>query len=83
MLIIDCHYDLLVMDEIGGAIAAGLVKEQEVLKLVEQAPASMRIALTGRDVPVGLNALADIVTVMRCIKHGLQRGRLAQQGVEF
>ena len=70
------------MDEIGGDIAADLVKEQEVIKLAEQAPASMRIALTGRDVPVGVIALADTVTEMRCIKHSLQRGHLAQQGVE-
>ncbi len=79
----DGHYDLLVMDEIGGAIAAGLVDELEVVELLEQAPAAMRILLTGRDVPVGLIALADTVTEMRCIKHGLQQGRTAQKGVEF
>jgi cob(I)alamin adenosyltransferase len=77
------HYDLLVMDEICGAIAAGLVDEQEVVELLEQAPAAMRIVLTGRDAPVGLIALADTVTEMRCIKHCLQQGRTAQEGVEF
>ncbi|APG27449.1 hypothetical protein A7E78_06095 [Syntrophotalea acetylenivorans] len=65
------HYDLLVMDEICGAIAAGLVDEQEVVALLEQAPEAMRIVLTGRDVPFGLITLADTVTEMRCIKHCL------------
>ncbi len=79
----DGHYDLLVMDEICGAIAAGLIDELEVVKLLEQAPVAMRILLTGRDVPVGLIALADTVTEMCCIKHGFQQGRTAQKGVEF
>lgn len=64
-------YDLLIMDEICGAIAAGLVDEQEVIALLEQAPEAMRIVLTGRDVPFGLITLADTVTEMRCIKHCL------------
>jgi cob(I)alamin adenosyltransferase len=76
-------YDLLVMDEIGGAIAAGLIKEQEVRELLEQAPATLRIVLTGRNVPAGLIALADTVTEMRCVKHGMRQGRTAQKGVEF
>jgi cob(I)alamin adenosyltransferase len=81
--ILDGRYDLLVMDEIGGAMAAGLVEEQEVLELLRQAPATMRIVLTGRNVPAGLIALADTVTEMRCVKHGMQQGCTAQKGVEF
>lgn len=79
----DGYWDLLVMDEICGAIAAGLVDELEVVDLLEEAPEAMRILLTGRDVPVGLIALADTVTEMRCIKHGFEQGRTAQKGVEF
>lgn len=71
------------MDEICGAIAAGLVNEQEVIALLEQAPDTMRIVLTGRDVPFGLIAPADTLTEMRCIKHCMQLGRTAQKGVEF
>ncbi len=79
----DGHYDLLLMDEICGAIDAGLVDEMEVLEMLKQAPAAMRIVLTGRDVSFGLIAQADTVTEMRCIKHGFQQGRTAQKGVEF
>lgn len=79
----DGDYDLLVMDEVGGAMASGLIDEQQVIEMLEQAPAAMRILLTGRDVPSGLIALADTVTEMCCIKHGFQQGRTAQKGVEF
>jgi cob(I)alamin adenosyltransferase len=76
-------YDLVVLDEICGAITAGLLEETEVAKLLQQAPARLRLALTGRNAPAALIELADTVTEMHCVKHGLQQGRTAQQGVEF
>jgi len=76
-------YDLLVLDEICGAIAAGLLQEAEVAELLRQAPARLRLALTGRRAPAALIELADTVTEMRCVKHALQQGRTAQAGVEF
>jgi cob(I)alamin adenosyltransferase len=76
-------YDLLVLDEICGAITAGLLEETEVATLLQQAPARLRLALTGRNAPAALIELADTVTEMHCVKHGLQQGRTAQQGVEF
>lgn len=76
-------YGLIVLDEICGAIAAGLLEETTVAELLRQAPASLRLALTGRHAPAALIELADTVTEMRCIKHGLQQGRKAQSGVEF
>lgn len=77
------RYDLIVLDEICGAIAAGLLDETAVADLLQQAPASLRLALTGRNAPATLIELADTVTEMRCLKHGLQQGRKAQSGVEF
>jgi cob(I)alamin adenosyltransferase len=76
-------FDLVIMDEICGAIAAGLLEEQEVVDLLSQAPAGLRLVLTGRHATNTLIELADTVTEMRCIKHGLQQGRAAQKGVEF
>ena len=39
--------------------------------------------LTGRGATPGLIALADTVTEMCCVKHGLQAGITAQHGVEY
>jgi cob(I)alamin adenosyltransferase len=76
-------YDLVVLDEICGAIAAGLLDEADVIELLKLAPAGLRLALTGRNATAAVIELADTVTEMRCVKHGLQQGRTAQKGVEF
>ena len=81
--ILSNDYDLVVLDEICGAIAAGLLEEAVVIELLQQAPARLRLALTGRHATETLIELADTVTEMRCVKHGLQQGRPAQSGVEF
>ena len=76
-------YDLVVLDEICGAVASGLLEEEKVIELLQRAPARLRLALTGRRAPAALIELADTVTEMHCVKHGLRQGRTAQQGVEF
>jgi cob(I)alamin adenosyltransferase len=76
-------YDLVVLDEICGAVASGLLEDEKVIELLKQAPARLRLALTGRRAPAALIELADTVTEMRCVKHDLQQGRTAQPGVEF
>lgn len=77
------RYDLIVLDEICGAIAAGLLEEEQVIEMLRQSPARLRLALTGRHASTGLIELADTVTEMRCVKHGLKQGRASQSGVEF
>ena len=76
------RFPLVVLDEICLAVARGLLEEQDVAKLLAQAAAETCLVLTGREATPGLIALADTVTEMRCIKHGLQAGRAAQKGVE-
>jgi cob(I)alamin adenosyltransferase len=73
---------MVILDEICLAVARELLNEQEVVELLAQAPPETCLVLTGRDATPALIALADTVTEMRCIKHGLQAGRAAQKGVE-
>ena len=53
-----------------------------MVELLAQARREMCLVLTGREATPALIALADTVTEMRCLKHGLQAGRAAQKGVE-
>jgi cob(I)alamin adenosyltransferase len=76
------RFALVILDEICLAVARGLVDEAEVAELLGQAPPETCLVLTGREATPGLIALADTVTEMRCLKHGLETGRLAQEGVE-
>ncbi len=76
------QYALVILDEVCLAVARGLIEEQQVAEVLAQAPPNVCIVLTGRGATPGLIALADTVTEMKCVKHGLQTGWLAQEGVE-
>ncbi len=76
------QFDLVVLDEICLAVARGLIDESQVIELLGQVPPKMCLVLTGRDASPGLIAVADTVTEMRCVKHGMETGFPAQDGVE-
>ena len=76
-------YQLIVLDEICCAVASGLLEEKQVVAVVEKAGAGSCVVLTGRDATAGLVDLADTVTEMRCVKHGMDFGTPAQKGVEL
>lgn len=76
------RFALMVLDEICLAVARGLIDEEQVVELLAQAPPQTCLVMTGREATPALIALADTVTEMRCLKHGMQAGRPAQPGVE-
>lgn len=78
----DERFALVILDELCLAVATGLVAEQQAIELVAQAKPGVCLVLTGRGATSGLIDLADTVTEMRCIKHGMDIGIHAQDGVE-
>lgn len=74
---------LLVLDEICGAAATGMVDEAEVLALIAGRPAGCELVLTGRDAPAAFVRAADYVTEMLPRKHPYDAGVPARRGVEF
>jgi len=76
------RFAMVILDELCLAVARGLIDERQVSELISLATPDTCLVLTGRDAPAGLLALADTVTEMRCIKHGLDQGITAQNGVE-
>jgi cob(I)alamin adenosyltransferase len=77
------EYDMVVLDEILGAVKAGLVPLAELLDLVRAKPPELHMVLTGRNAPPELIDLADLVSEIQPIKHPLQKGIKAQRGIEF
>jgi cob(I)alamin adenosyltransferase len=57
--------DLVVLDELGLAVAYGLLDEETVVATLEQRPSRMDVILTGPEMPSSLMALADQVTELR------------------
>ena len=76
-------FRMVILDEICTAVAVNLLTEEAVIHAVQQASSGAIVVLTGRGAGKGLIALADTVTEMRCVKHAYQKGRKAQEGVEF
>lgn len=76
-------FDLLVLDEICGAAARGLVDEKVVAAFLRTLRPDQAAALTGRDAGMALLAAADTASETLCLKHVHDRGTEAQEGVEF
>ena len=75
-------YDLVIFDEINGAVSFGLLSVDEVLGVMAQKPAGVELVLTGRNADPRIIEAADLVTEMREVKHYYKAGVPARLGIE-
>ena len=54
--------DLLVLDEVLGAVDEGILSEDEVIDALEQRPAGTSVILTGRKLPDRIARMADCIS---------------------
>jgi len=76
-------YDLVVLDEINGAVGFGLIDVEQVLDLIALKPARVELVLTGRNAHERVIEAADLVTEMREVKHYYAAGVPARTGIEM
>jgi len=76
-------YDMLILDELNGAISSQLLMLESILKMLDTKPRGLTLVLTGRNAPQEIIERADLVTEMREIKHPYQKGILAQKGIDY
>lgn len=76
------EFDMIVLDEICGAVARGMVPECDVLTYLASLRPNQAIVLTGRGAGPNLVNSADTVSDIHCVKHGHQHGIAAQEGIE-
>lgn len=76
-------YDLVVLDELNGALGFGLVDLDQVLELIALRPPAMELVITGRNAHPQVVEAADLVTEMREIKHYYTAGIPARTGIEM
>jgi len=77
------HWEMIILDEINYAVKFNLIKEAEVLHLLEIKPEKLHLVLTGRDALPTIIQKADLVTEMKEVKHPYKKGIKAQKGIEF
>ncbi len=75
-------YDVVIADEAPVAVKAGLITEADLFALIDRKPDTVELVLTGRDASPALQARADLVTEMRCIKHYYDAGVQGRKGIE-
>jgi cob(I)alamin adenosyltransferase len=81
-ILVGGQYDVVILDEIIVAVDFGLIELRDVMALIESRDDKTELILTGRSAPREIIQLADLVTEMKEVKHYLQRGIKARDGIE-
>ena len=76
------EYDIVILDEVNGAVSFGLLSVDEVLAVMSAKPAGVELVMTGRNADQRVIDAADLVTEMREIKHYYRAGVAARVGIE-
>jgi cob(I)alamin adenosyltransferase len=82
-LVVSDEYDLLVLDEVNSSTDLGMIREPDVLKLLDQKSDRTELVLTGRNAPQAFIDRAHLVTEMRLRKHYFYSGVKAREGLDF
>jgi cob(I)alamin adenosyltransferase len=85
-LIAHPRHQLVVLDEILSAIPYHLLKEEQVLEVLDRYEAAGRpfeLVITGRKASEAIIGRADLVTEMRPVKHYFDAGLMARPGIEY
>jgi len=76
-------HDLVILDEINVAVDFNLIKEEDVLSLLDEKPEKMEIVLTGRYASKEIMKRADLVSEILEIKHPYQTGITSRKGIDW
>jgi len=77
------NYDLVVFDEILGAIYEKVIDEKKAIEFLKNKPTKLEIVLTGRNASEDIIKIGDYVSEIKCIKHPFEKGVPPRKGVEF
>jgi cob(I)alamin adenosyltransferase len=81
------EWDLLILDEVLGAVSQGQLDLEQVLALVAEKPHTFDLCLTGHDdQKVFIDqvlAVTDLATEMVKLKHPFDSGRQARKGIDY
>ena len=76
-------YDFLLLDELTYPIKYGWIEEADVVATLRDRPGFQHVVVTGRDAPQALIDVADLVSEVVKVKHPMDAGIRAQQGIEW
>jgi cob(I)alamin adenosyltransferase len=74
---------VLICDEILDTIIFKVLKEKQIIDLIEECKHHVELFMTGRDAPEEIKQKADYITEFVQIKHPYYSGSKARNGIEF
>lgn len=74
---------LLIMDELIGAYDMDLIDRKMVLNYLQHKPENLEIVMTGRNPADELLEIADYVSEIKKVKHPMDQGIVAREGIEM
>ena len=77
------NYDLVVVDEILGALKEKALDLEDILKVVKDENRVYELVFSGREAPVELVELADYASRIEEVKHPYTKGIKGRKGIEF
>jgi cob(I)alamin adenosyltransferase len=75
-------YSLVILDEITIAVYLGLIKEEDLIKIIDKRHGDTELIITGRYASEKIIDFADLVTEMKEIKHYYQKGVMSREGID-
>ena len=77
-------FDIIIADEILYAVSLGLLKEEQVIELINSKPQDKELILTGSHKALpNIFKIADLVTEVKKHKHPFDKGIPARKGLEY
>lgn len=76
-------WDLVIADEIVGAVYGQVLGLDQVLRLISDKPDKLDLVLTGHHAKKEILDAADMATEMTPIKHPFDQGFLAKPGIDY
>jgi cob(I)alamin adenosyltransferase len=77
------RYEFLLLDELTYPVKWGWIDADDVLTTLRDRPGFQHVVITGRDAPPALIEAADLVSEVVKVKHPMDAGTRAQQGIEW
>jgi cob(I)alamin adenosyltransferase len=76
------NYDLIVLDELNGALQCGVLQLSEVIETVKMRHSQTELIITGRNAHPELVEIADLVSEIIPVKHYFEKGVISRNGIE-
>ncbi|NKF49855.1 cob(I)yrinic acid a,c-diamide adenosyltransferase [Shewanella sp. WXL01] len=82
-LLNDARIDVLLLDEVTYTLARKHLDVDDMVAAIQARPENQSVILTGRGAHRKLKQIADTVSQVNNVKHGLEQGLQARKGIEY